>query len=101
MLTEGVKIRITEAVFKLGLGDATRDKAIDYASLYIERIGKTPRSETCIAGCTVYIASVFMNERRTQTAVDQALGLSKGSICRSYRKMVDVIRPELMADIRI
>ncbi|AGN01978.1 transcription factor TFIIB cyclin-like protein [Salinarchaeum sp. Harcht-Bsk1] len=77
---------IEEAATDLGLDDETGSVAVD---LFLSTVPDADRSKPAAVAASVYAATLIAGEGRTQTAVADAVGVSRISVQQRWRERLE------------
>jgi len=77
--------RLEEAADRLGLGTDARSRARD---LFLSSVPEADRSKEAVVAASLYAATLLEGDRRSQSAVADAVGVSRLTVQRRWKELV-------------
>jgi transcription initiation factor TFIIIB Brf1 subunit/transcription initiation factor TFIIB len=77
---------LREAADELGLSDPARSRAVD---LFLSGIPDADRSKPAVVAASLYAGGLLAGEERSQTAVANAVGVSRLSVSNRWKPLLE------------
>ena len=78
--------RLETGADRLGLGREARSRAAD---LFLSENPKTDRSKRAVVAASLYVGSLVAGERRSQSAVAEAVGVSRLTVQGRWKELME------------
>ena len=90
-----VFIKIRDIADSLRLSDKVSEGAADLVAAYLDYGPEDPPKEPVMAVSALYMSSIMWERPVSRKAFSACVGVSPGTISRSYRKMAKILFPNI------
>ncbi|PSP84614.1 cyclin [Halobacteriales archaeon QS_1_68_17] len=79
---------LDEAADRLGLDSEARSRAAD---LFLSNVPESERSKRAVMGTSLYVGALVAGQRRSQSAVAEAAGVSRLTIQQRWKPLLEEV----------